>query len=122
MSEEIKIVKTASCPSLSGNSTITYELGSQGDQQFIRLSGNSAGGLFCKEWVTLELVEQLISGSPKLTSKILQPLYAGKSSNSAGFLLACMINEKQCANSAPAVPHPESIPRKSAKKNEESSS
>lgn len=31
--EEIKVIKTASCPSLSGSSTITYEIGAKGDRK-----------------------------------------------------------------------------------------
>ena len=111
--EEIQVVRTASCPSLSARSTITYEIGSKGENQYIRLSGNSAGGLFCKEWVPLSEIQQLLAGSPNLTSKTLQPLYAGKSSNSPGFLLACVINENLAEKDrSPADHDPESPSQK----------
>lgn len=94
--EQIHVERTASCPSLSGRSTITYDIGTMGDTQYIRLSGNSGGGLYCKEWVSMADVQALLSGSPSVTSKTLQPIYAGKSANSPGFLLAALVKEKLC--------------------------
>lgn len=112
---EIQATKTASCPSLSGKSTITYDIGSQGDSQYIRLSGNSAGGLFCKLWIPLTDIQKLLSGSPKLTSKTFQPLYAGKSANSPGFLLACVFQER-LAERPTADPVPSPLPQKESPK------
>jgi hypothetical protein len=113
--EEIKVIKTASCTSLSGLSTITYEIGSQEDSQFIRLSINTAGGLFCKEWISLSDIQKLLSAKQKPTSKTFQPLYAGKSANSPGFLLACILHEKLHANHTHSGPAPETPATKSAK-------
>jgi hypothetical protein len=92
--EEIKVVRTASCLSLSGRSTISYEFGSLGDSQYIRLSGNSAGGIFCKGWLAMADIQPLLSGNP--SSKTLQAVYAGKSTNSPGFLLAALVHENLC--------------------------
>lgn len=92
--EQIQVVRTESTLSLSERSTITYEIGSKGENQYIRLSGNSAGGLFCKDWVSMADIQPLLSGCPNVTSKTLSQLYAGRSSNSPGFLAACIINEK----------------------------
>ena len=96
--EQIQVVRSGACPSLSGRSTITYDIGTLGDSQQIRISGNSGGGLFCKEWVAVADVQPLLSGNPSVTSKTLQPLYAGKSANSPGFLLAAIVKEKLCNN------------------------
>lgn len=115
--EEIKVIKTASCPSLSGGSTITYDIGSQGDSQYIRLSGNTAGGLFCKEWILLSDIQKFLSANPKPTSKALQPLYAGKSTNSPCFILACLYHEK-LAERIQVKPAPKPSPSKSTKKKE----
>ena len=93
--EEIQVVKTASCPSLSGSSTISYEIGNLGDSQYIRLAGRSdKGGICCKDWISMVDIRQLLSGSPNYTSQTLKPLYAGKSANSPGFLLAALVHEK----------------------------
>lgn len=114
--EEIKVIRTASTNSLSGKSTISYEIGTRGDQQYIRLTGNSAGGLFCKEWILLSDVQQLLKGVALPTSKTLQPLYEGRSSNSPGFLLACAIQEGLVEKTpASEQPTPKPVSSKPAK-------
>lgn len=56
------ILKTAEAPSLSGKSTLTYQIGATSpDQLFIRISGNSGGGLYCKEWFDLSAIESCLS-------------------------------------------------------------
>jgi len=117
--EEIQVVRSASCPSLSGRSNITYEVGSKGDSQYIRLSGNSAGGIYCKEWVSMADIQPLLAGSPSIKSKTLKPLYAGRSSNSPGFLLAALVHENLCAigkETDPAKSTPEAPPQKKPSK------
>ena len=120
--EQIQVVRSTECPSLSGKSDLTYEIGILGEVQYIRLIGNSAGGLFCKGWIAMADVQVLLAGSPNVTSKTLQPLYAGRSSNSPGFLIACIINEKMAAGKDTNDTHPtKSVPsvppqKKSAKK------
>lgn len=125
--EEIQVSRTASCLSLSGRSTISYELGNKGESQWIRLSANSAGGLYSKIWLPLADIQKLLAGSTSVTSKTLQPLYAGKSANSSGFLLAALIHEKMAvgkdttpkdsipAETLPAIP-PQKKPTKKTKK------
>lgn len=125
--EEIQVTRSTSCPSLSGRSTITYDIGGKGDCQYIRLSGNSAGGIFCKEWVSMADIHQLLTGLPCVTSKALKPLYAGKSANSPGFLLSAIVHENLCTiekdsihtetaitTSAPDIP-PQKRPAKARK-------
>jgi hypothetical protein len=115
--EEITVIRTASCPSISGKSTIGYDIGNRGDQQFIRLSGNSSGGIFCREWLLLADVEQLLKAVPQPTAKTLRPLYVGKSANSPGFLLACAIHENLAGNiPATETTLPKSSSPKPAKK------
>ena len=117
--QEIQVVRTESCPSLSGRSTITYDIGSKGDTQYIRLTGNSAGGLFCKDWVAMDVIKPLLAGCPIVTSKTLQPVFAGKSANSPGFLLAALVHEKLCntgKDSTPPTSAPPTPPKKPAKK------
>ena len=117
--DEIQVVRTASCPSLSVRSTISYEIGSLGDSQYIRLTGNTAGGIFCKDWVAMAVIKQLLTGNPSITSKTLLPVYAGKSANSPGFLLAALVHEKMCStgkgssptDKAPSNSDPETQPQ-----------
>lgn len=114
--EEIQVTRTASCPSLSGRSTITYEVGSKGDSQYIRLSGNSAGGIYCKDWVPMAEIHQLLAGCTNIASTTLKPLYAGRSSNSPGFLLAALVHEKKCPTGKPTTAIPEIPPKKKSSK------
>ncbi len=87
--EQPEVTKTATCPSLSGASTLTYEIGTRKQDTFLRLSGNTAAGLFCKEWIPLSQITDLLA-TGSITSTTLKAVYQGKSSNSAGFLLAVL--------------------------------
>jgi hypothetical protein len=96
----------------------TYVIGSKRDSQYIRISGNSAGGIYCKEWVSMAKILQLLAVNPNANSKALKPLYAGRSTNSPGFLLGALVHENMC-NAGKATPSsPEAPPQKKpAKKN-----
>lgn len=87
--EQPVVTKTGTCPSLSNASTLTYEIGTIDKGTFLRLSGNTAAGLFCKEWIPLSKITDLLA-TGSITSTSLKVLYQGKSSNSAGFLLAVL--------------------------------
>jgi hypothetical protein len=92
--EEIRILKTESCPSLSGRSLITYNIGSKENVIYIQLFGNSEKGLFSKIWLTMERIHQLLATDQQITSKTLKVLYAEQSVNSMGFLMAVLCQEK----------------------------
>lgn len=85
----IAITKTANCPSLSGSSTLTYEVGTTEEDTYYRVVGNSAAGLFCKDWIPLTQITPLLTNST-ITSGTLKELYEGRSNNSPGFLLAVL--------------------------------
>lgn len=86
----IRIIKTGSCSSLSGRTTLTYHVGWL-DGIYFQLHQNSSGGLFSKEWVSLERLG-IEEGQP-ISSISIQSLFSGKSSNTGGFLLAVLLNE-----------------------------
>jgi len=92
----ITTVKTSKCPSLSGKSTLTYQLGCNQEQEiFFRILANDGGGHFNKDWMTLEDALNQFNACPeKVTSHMLTPLLMRKSSNSAGFFLATMLAEE----------------------------
>lgn len=89
----MRILKIESCPSLSGNSRLTYHIGcsDQGDIYF-RLQDNTASGYFSKEWISLVHLEPMLNAE-KVNSGSLKPLFEGKSVNSSGFLLALLVHE-----------------------------
>jgi len=64
--EDLRVLKQATCPSLSGASTLTYEIGTDAEGGlFFRITGNSGGGLFGKEWVAWSAIEPALAESPK---------------------------------------------------------
>ncbi len=92
---EIRILKIANCPTVSGKSTLTYQVGCTADQVIhLRIYANTAAGFFSQEWVPWGTVEAALShgGSP-FTSMILKPLFQGQSQNNSGFLLAVLLQE-----------------------------
>jgi len=92
----IRILKSGSCPSLSGKSKLTYEVASSDDGDLaLRVATNTGGGFFSDEWLPLSAIEKAAHGSAKkgLTSTTLRPLFKGKSVNTAGFLLAVLKHE-----------------------------
>jgi len=58
------VLKTGSCPSLTGASTLTYEIGTGAEGLVFRITGNSGGGLFGKEWVPWSALQPVLENSP----------------------------------------------------------
>jgi hypothetical protein len=97
--EDMRVLKTGECQSLSGRSTLTYDLGIKNDKDvYLRLVGNSGSGIFNKEWVALAEIETLLvaEGQP-ITSGRLKGLAIGKSANTPGFIFAVLVNEGMVA-------------------------
>jgi len=90
----IRILKVGTCPSLSGRSTLTYHLGSDADGGFhCRVVQNSGSGQFNADWVSLAVIEKLLTEQPAdkpMTSRVLSTVFRGKSSNSPAFLFAVL--------------------------------
>jgi hypothetical protein len=105
ISPEIRILKAASCPSLSGKSTLSYQVGfgvngvnTSTTEPVIQLRvyANSGGGFFNKDWIALSTIQQLFEKCPSnkpITSFVLYPLFQGRSLNTPAFLLAVMKQE-----------------------------
>ena len=94
LATEISIVKVDTCPSLSGRSQLSYQIGkgTSGDIHF-RITQNTGSGQFNADWISLDDIEAIISTIPPeraLSSTALLPLYRGKSSNSPAFLFAAL--------------------------------
>ena len=93
----IRILKTASCPSLSGKSKLTYHIGctDKSEIQF-RVVANSNPGCFNQNWVTLQAIEAAFEKSPPnepITAVLFDSLFRGKSLNTPFFLFAALKNE-----------------------------
>ena len=96
----IRILKNATCQTLSGKSTLGYQVGLADGAEtvsestlLVRLVANSGGGFFNQDWVSLESIHVLLRkwGVEKsVTSTVLYPLFRGKSSNTPAFLMAAL--------------------------------
>lgn len=91
---KIKPLRTATCPTLSGKSTLTYELGTDSSKGLhFRVKANDGGGFFSSEWIAWSHIETAIGKAEPVTSICLRPLFKGKSVNTSGFLLAVLVAE-----------------------------
>ncbi|MCK4999515.1 MAG: hypothetical protein KAS23_08265 [Anaerohalosphaera sp.] len=94
----LKITSTSKCQTISGKSTLTYNVGIDDEDRFcIRIFSNTGGGFFSNEWVPLEHITAILKDVPvdhPVTSMDLFPLFKGKSVNTPGYLMAVLLNEK----------------------------
>ena len=92
--QEMQIIKNGSCTSLSGKSTLTYQVGGNENKDiYLSLTGNTGKGIFNKDWFALEEIHSLLADLEKVTSGSLHELFEGRSSNSAGFFVAVLLKE-----------------------------
>ena len=110
----IRILKVATCPSLSGKSTLTYHIGcnAQSDIQF-RIVNNTGGGFFSKEWIALDTILNIFDQQPDnkaIVSLLLYPLFQGKSLNTPAFLLAVLKQEGLVSSVEDNPKHYERLP------------
>lgn len=88
---EIRTIKTGTCPTLSGKSTLTYNIGCEADSQvYLRVEANSAAGYFKPEWVSLAAIQKITEKATYITAFHLRSVFVGKSTNSPGFMLAVL--------------------------------
>jgi hypothetical protein len=90
----IKVVRSGTCPSLSGKSKLTYHVGlSQTREVLLRVVQNSNSGCFSPEWVDVRALHAAFDKVPKgesVTADNLVTLFRGKSMNTPFFLFAVM--------------------------------
>ena len=93
---DVRVLRSASCPSLSGKSKLGYEIGCgpEGDIQ-LRVSKNTGSGYFSKGWISWGRVQRVLdkNGAKPITMHTFGPLFKGQSINTAGFLLAVLRSE-----------------------------
>ena len=92
----LRILKSGTCPSLSGKSKLSYEFaaGPTSDLQ-VRIARNTGGGYFSDHWVKWERLQGVLdkNGAKPITCHTLGPLFKGQSVNTPGFLLAVLKHE-----------------------------
>ncbi len=91
---DIRVLKIATCSSISGRSTLTYHLGVSPDSDIrLRVFANSGGGFFSREWIPLKAMQQIMekrTAANPVVSSSFGTLFAGKSVNTTGFILAVL--------------------------------
>ncbi len=93
----LRIVRVASCPSLSGRSQLTYHVGcDESGAIHFRLWKNSAAGVFSNTWTQMKALSELLGKSSKITSASLLPEFEMTSRNDCGFTLALLVAEQLC--------------------------
>ena len=94
---QIRIIKAASCSTLSGKGTLQYYLGTRDGEILFRVNENSGSGFFSREWISMRSIQQVSNSIPAdkpVTSfLLLNPVYVGRSQNSPGFLMAVLMAE-----------------------------
>ena len=95
---EVKVLKTGTTKTLSGKSTLTYQVGIQDNESVhVRISKNTGGGFFSNEWISMKDIQAVLEEHPEgtpVTSFMLQPIFSGKSVNTPGFVLSVLVHEK----------------------------
>jgi hypothetical protein len=95
---DMRVLKTATCKTLSGKSTLTYQIGCDTDSIIhLRIAGNDGGGFFSDEWLALDDVLRVLKDRPRespVLAHLLTPLLKGKSVNTSAFLLATLSHLK----------------------------
>ena len=96
--DSMRVLTSGTCETLTGSSRLTYHVGSLPDGEvYLRVIGNTGGGLFSQEWISLRDILTSLKKRPEgkaITSILLNPLFRGKSANTPGFLLAVLLHEK----------------------------
>ena len=101
---DMRVLKTVTTKSITGKSTLTYQIGATPDNAIhIRITKNTGAGFFNDEWIALNDIQRVLDkcppGSP-ITSFLLQPLFKGKSSNSPAFSTPGNSLSTTCAHKA----------------------
>lgn len=90
--DPIDVIHKGECQSLSGRSTLDFAIGRHSEDGTLRLSitGNSGGGMWCKDWCSASAIQDVVLGEGELTAKSFHVLHAGRSINTGGFILATL--------------------------------
>jgi len=91
----IEITKQAECLSVSGVTIISYQIGASKDgANYIGILSSSSDSKFSKIWTPLqELMRTLCRAGTSFASKVLEPLFAGKSAVFPAFTMAILDEE-----------------------------
>ena len=91
----VAVIKTAHCPSRSGRSELSYQLGKdEALKLYIKITDNTGNGYFNAEWLCLEAIQhQLEKYSMPFGAQQIRNLFEGKSVNTLHFVFAALLSE-----------------------------
>ena len=91
---DMRVLKTAATKTITGKSTLTYQIGCLPDSTIhLRVTTNTGAGMFSDEWVAFAAVQEALKDDTEgaaITSIRLTSLFKGKSVNTPSFLLAAL--------------------------------
>lgn len=62
----MKVLKKATCKTLSGKSTLTYHVGADSDDEIhVCVHANTGGGFFSNEWVSMKDIQSVLEEHPE---------------------------------------------------------
>lgn len=97
----MRILRVATCPSLSGRSILRYHVGCNDTGAIhFRLWGNTAAGMFSNMWVSMVDLSGVLSSLDTFTSSALAGTFEQLSRNNPGFCMAVLQNELLIEKSA----------------------
>jgi hypothetical protein len=90
--DPIEVIHTGTSVSLSLRSDLTWAIGrhTKDGTLHLAITGNSGGGMWCKEWCSASDIQDVVLGESGLTAKSFHQLHAGRSINTGGFILAAL--------------------------------
>ena len=91
--DPIEVIYRGECESLSGRSTLEFEVGrsTESGTLQVRIAANrGGGGMWCKDWASAVNVQSIVIGAEELTAKSFHVLHPGKFINTGGFILAAL--------------------------------
>ena len=98
VNDRIRIIYRSECPKLTprGKGTLAYEFGVKDatGELFVRIAANSQGGTCSYEWLSLQMVEQLLNSREDMTSPfsatLFRKAFISRSNNNHGYLAAIL--------------------------------
>jgi hypothetical protein len=90
--DPIEVIYQADTASISQRSQLCFEIGrnSESGTLHLRISENSGGGMWCKDWCSASAIQDVVLGETGLTAKSFHVLHEGRSINTGGFILAAL--------------------------------
>jgi len=90
-------IKKGTCKTLQGTATLTYHIGLDDTGALCwKIATSTGNGMFSTEYVAFNDIQKVLADWPTdlpITSFTLKSLYANRSVNTPGFLLATLVNE-----------------------------